>query len=83
MKSLRISIIIMLFPTFMLAQQKTYWNHPGKQQVDSYKDQLSHISNDTTKMYLCREIGMYYQEIQRDSSLFYFQQSLLFAQNLK
>jgi len=67
----------------MLAQQKTYWNHPGKQQVDSYKDQLSHISNDTTKMYLCREIGMYYQEIQRDSSLFYFQQSLLFAQNLK
>ncbi len=83
MKLIRIILIMILFtPALLIAQQKTYWRHPSKQQVDSFKNQLNH-TNDTTRMYLCREIGMYYQEIQRDSSLYFFQQSLLFAQKLK
>jgi signal transduction histidine kinase len=75
--------MILMLPTIMIAQKKSYWQQPGKEQVDVYRTKLNHINNDTMQMYLCREIGMYYQEIQRDSSLYFFQQSLLLAQRLK
>ena len=82
MRLLKLLILIMLLPSIIIAQQYTYWQQPSKEQADSLKIQLGHVHDDTIRMYLCREIGFYYQEIQRDSSLYYSQQSLFLAKKL-
>jgi signal transduction histidine kinase len=82
MRLLKLLILIIFLPSIIIAQQYTYWQQPSKEQADSLKIQLGHVHDDTIRMYLCREIGFYYQEIQRDSSLYYSQQSLFLAKKL-
>jgi len=73
-----------LFTTeFGLAQKNPYWIEPSRHQADSLRALLMQINNDSTRMYICRELGFYYDEIQRDSSLYYYRQQLLLAQKLK
>jgi len=83
MKPLIKIFLLLLFPAFSKAQQNPYWQEPTRDQADSFRTAISHENNDTTRMYLYRELGLYYQEVQRDSSLYFFQQHLLIAQKLK
>jgi signal transduction histidine kinase len=78
-------LILLCFFTaeFALAQKNPYWIEPSRHQADSLKALLTQINNDSTRMYICRELGFYYDEIQRDSSLYYYKQQLLLAQKLK
>src|SRR5665213_1345307 len=83
MKFLIKIILLFLSPLFTAAQQNSYWQEPNQEQADSFRVVLQHIQNDTTRMYLYRGLGRYYQEVQRDSSLYFFQQQLLLAKQLK
>ena len=83
MKPLIKIFLLLLFPVISKAQQNPYWQEPTRDQADSFRTAISHENNDTTRMYLYRELGLYYQEVQRDSSLYFFQQHLLIAQKLK
>jgi len=83
MKCLIKIILLFLSPLFTAAQQNSYWQEPNQEQADSFRVVLQHIQNDTTRMYLYRELGLYYQEVQRDSSLYFFQQQLLLAKQMK
>jgi hypothetical protein len=38
--------MILMLPTIMIAQKKSYWQQPGKEQVDVYRTKLNHINND-------------------------------------
>ena len=83
MKFLIKIILLFLSPLFAVAQQNSYWQEPSQGQADSFRIVLQHTQNDTTRMYLSRGLGLYYQEVQRDSSLYFFQQQLLLAKQLK
>src|SRR3954467_4721369 len=76
-------MLLLLLPVFLKAQQNPYWQEPTKTQADSLRNLLQNSSNDSLRMYLSRQLGLYYQEIQRDSSLYFFEQQLLLAQKLK
>lgn len=68
---------------FCFAQNNQYWKEPSRHQADSLRALLMQIKNDSMRMYIFRELGFYYDEIQRDSSLYYYKQQLLLAQKLK
>jgi len=73
-----------LFSTgFGFAQKNPYWTEPSRHQADSLRELLTQINNDSTQLYICRELGFYYDEIQRDSSLYFYKRQLLLAQKLK
>jgi hypothetical protein len=83
MKSFIKVILILLLPVFLMAQQNPYWQEPTKTQADSLRNLLQNSSNDSLRMYSSRQLGLYYEEINRDSSLYFFEQQLLLAQKLK
>ncbi|MBD0378361.1 MAG: hypothetical protein ICV51_22370, partial [Flavisolibacter sp.] len=51
--------------------------------MDSLKKVLTSSANDTVKMYVNRQIGMYYQEINRMTALGYFEEMLKLARKTK
>jgi two-component system, NtrC family, sensor kinase len=75
-------LFIYLLPHFATAQQNPYWQEPSRVQADSLRAVFNHTGNDSIRMYVCRELGLYYQEINRDSSLYFYQKQLLLAQKL-
>ena len=66
----------------ILAQEYTYFVQFSNRQVDSIKTLIVTSANDTMRMKYSRYIGLYYQEINRDSSLKYTLQQLQKAQEL-
>ncbi len=76
-------MLLLLLPAFLKAQQNPYWQEPTKTQADSLRNLFQNSGNDSLRMYSFRQLGLYYQEINRDSSLYFFEQQLLVAQKLK
>lgn len=64
------------------AQQDPYVENWTDSQVDSLRMVLSHTANDTMGMRISRSIGWHYQEINRDSSLYFHEQELALARKL-
>ena len=86
MKSYYLYIFIssfLLLPLYNRAQNNPYWQEPSRGQVDSLKKILTVTTNDTMKMYLNREIGLYYQEINRPVALRYYENMLKLARKTK
>jgi two-component system NtrC family sensor kinase len=82
---LKFFFIILFFylsPLFTAAQQNPYWQEPSRVQADSLRVVFENTSNDSIRMYVCRELGLYYQEINRDSSLYFYKNQLSLAQKL-
>ena len=75
--------LLLLLPVSSMSQQSRYWKFLDKNQADSFRIALEHENNDTSLIYLNWKLGWYYQEIQRDSSLYFFQQQLSLSQKLK
>ena len=69
-------LLFILLPVFVLAQ-------PGQKQLDNLHLTLKNAANDTIRMDVYLQLGSYYSEINRDSSLFYYEHSLPIAQKLK
>src|SRR5437773_4114384 len=76
-------VLLLSFPLFSDAQQNPYWQEPNRVQADSFRVIFQKTSNDSLRMYCCRELGLYYQEINSDSSLYFYEQQLVFAQKLE
>ncbi len=67
----------------LFAQEQTYFVQLTNKQADSVKVLFRTSNKDTVRMKLARTLGLYYQEINRDSSLHYTLQQLQLAQKLQ
>jgi two-component system, NtrC family, sensor kinase len=76
MKSLIKIASLLLLPVLAGAQAPQY-------KLDSLHNALLHAGNDTIRMDICANISDYYSESNRDSSLYFMDQSLAIAQKLK
>ena len=73
----------MLLSFCSVAQNNPYWQEPTRKQVDSLKTVLAASTNDSVSMYLNRQLGMYYQEINRMAALTYYEEMLKLARKIK
>ncbi|MDB5278357.1 MAG: hypothetical protein JWR61_3312 [Ferruginibacter sp.] len=73
----------LLLPFYNNAQNNPYWQEPSREQVDSLKKMLTVSTNDTLKMYVDREIALYYQESNRPAALQYYEEMLTLARKTK
>jgi two-component system, NtrC family, sensor kinase len=76
MKNLVKLSLILILPVFLSAQ-------PQETQLESLQRSLKNAPNDTIKMDVYLNLALYYNEINRDSSLFYLAKGLPIAQKLK
>ena len=82
MKPLVKIILFLLLSTFARSQQTLYNTKQLKNKLDSLQLVLKNAPNDTLRMIIYGELGLYYMEIKRDSALYWFEQKLLLAKNL-
>ena len=68
-------VFFVLFPVVLKAQTQP-------SQLDSLQQELKNSANDTVRMNLYDGLGWYYAEINRDSSLSYFEKALPIARKL-
>ena len=73
----------MLLSYCSVAQNNPYWQEPTRIQVDSLKKVLAASTNDSITMYINRQLGMYYQEINRMAALTYYEEMLKLAKKTK
>jgi hypothetical protein len=72
---LKLSLLLML-PAFITAQ-------PEETQLESLQTNLENAANDTIRMDVYLNLALYYNEINRDSALFYLANGLPLAQKVK
>jgi two-component system, NtrC family, sensor kinase len=78
-----VGVFFILLPFYIRAQNNPYWQEPTRIQADSLKEVLAISKNDTVKLYINRQLGMYYQEINRSAALSYFEEMLKLAKKTK
>ncbi len=83
MKLLLKIFFTLLIPAFATAQQGLYFETWSNKQADSLRMELHRTSNDTMRMFIYRCLGFHYQEINRDSSLYFHEQQLAIARRLQ
>jgi len=71
MKSITKTVLLLFFPVLSIAQEKY---------IDSLKSVYRNTSTDSVRYVAGRAIYYYYEELNRDSALFYAEQNLLLAQ---
>ncbi len=74
--------LLCLLPTFCMAQIDPTWGYVSAQQADSLKRSLQTEKNDTLKLAAYRSLGFYYQDIKRDSGVYFHEQQLALAKKL-
>ena len=82
MKSFVKISLLCLIPIFSAAQTDPTWGYLTSQQVDSLKRNVESEKNDTLRMAAYRSLGFYYQDIKRDSGLYFHEQQLALAKKL-
>jgi two-component system, NtrC family, sensor kinase len=82
MKSFVKIFLLCLIPAFSMAQIDPTWGYVTAQQADSLKRSVLTESNDTLKMAAYRSLGFYYQDIKRDSGLYFHEQQLVLSKKL-
>src|SRR5258706_1311042 len=78
-----IFFLMLLTSLSSAAQNNSYWQEPTRIQVDSLKKVLAASTNDFGTMYIIRQLGMYYQEINRMAALTYYEEMLKLAKKTK
>ncbi len=76
-------MLLLLCPAFSMAQQSVYGEEHTKEQMDSLRLVLKNTSNDTLRMGIARSFCFYYMEVKRDSALYFVEQQLVLAKQLK
>src|SRR6056297_1543330 len=82
-KIMAILFFIVFIPLMVYGQKNPYWQEPTAADVDSLKIVLQSTDNDSLKMYMNRQLGMYYQEVNRFTALSYFETQLNLAKMLR
>ncbi|MCB0283653.1 MAG: SpoIIE family protein phosphatase [Calditrichaeota bacterium] len=82
MKILHKLLLLFVLVNYATAQQNVIWEEPSEKDASDFRVALKKENNDSLKMYYSRQLGLYYQEIQRDSALYYFRQQLQLAKQL-
>ena len=73
---------IIIIPALSGSQENPYWQEPTLTQSDSLKKVLAGTKSDTVKMYVHRQLGIYYQEMNRPVALVHFNEQLKIAKDL-
>ena len=76
-------ILLLLLPFLTNSQVNPLYIQPQPYQLDSLMSIYKNTNNDTTRMEMCRDLGYYYHERNKDSALYFHQQQLLLAKQLK
>ncbi len=71
-----IVLLALLTSLSSASQTNPYWQEPSRLQADSLTKVLQASKNDTVNMYINRQLGMYYQEINRMAALNYYEEML-------
>jgi signal transduction histidine kinase len=79
---IKISLLLFL-PVFSIAQQNPYWEEWNKEQIDSLRLIWYNTTNDTLRMEVARRLGLYYHERNWDSGLYFNEQQVALARQLK
>ncbi len=74
--------LLALLPLLSTAQIDPTWGYVTAQQADSLKSSLLTEKNDTLKLAAYRSLGFYYQDIKRDSGLYFHEQQLELSKKL-
>jgi signal transduction histidine kinase len=74
--------ISLVLSCWCAAQQNPYWKEPTRAQLDSLKRLLGSTTNDSVRMQANRQLGLYYQEIDRPSAMAYYEELLRLARKL-
>ncbi|TVQ07462.1 MAG: hypothetical protein EA359_00115, partial [Balneolaceae bacterium] len=85
MKILKISVVLLflaIIPLEAFGQHNPYWQRPTPAEADSLKMVLQSSENDSLKMYINRQLGLHYSEINRFIALEYLKVQLELAQSL-
>jgi len=85
MKIIKISIalfFIVTIPLMVFGQQNPYWQEPTAAEADSLKTVLQSTDNDSLKMYINLQLGLYYTERSRFTALEYYKAQLELAKRL-
>jgi len=85
MKFIKISALLFFFaiiPLEAFSQNNPYWQRPTPAEADSLKMVLQSSENDSLKMYINRQLGLYYSERNRFIALEYLNAQLELAQTL-
>ena len=82
-KSKTVLFFILIIPLMTLGQNNPYWQEPTAAEADSLKMMLQSTDNDSVKMHVNRQLGLYYSERNRFAALEYFEAQLQLAKTLK
>jgi len=84
MKQFKKILFFLLIPVFVKAQQDPFVEMWSNKQIDSLREEWKHTAgNDTMRMRIARSLGWYYQEMNRDSSIYFQSIQLELARKLK
>jgi signal transduction histidine kinase len=83
MKHILKIFFLVLVPFFLNAQNNPYWDNPKPEEISSMRTAFNTEGNDSTRMYLGKRLGLYYFELNTDSSLYYLESELFLAKKLK
>ena len=74
-------LLLLLSPSFLMAQNAMY-EEPTKKQADSLRIEFQILKNDTIRINICKKLGLYYQETNIDSSIYFHNHELRLAKQL-
>ncbi|MDZ4793508.1 MAG: ATP-binding protein [Bacteroidota bacterium] len=85
MKSALKILLLLLLPCGLSAQTGTFYDYHyySQKRVDSLHLLFKNTRNDTVKMAVCRDLGLYYGESNADSAFYFQSLQLKIAENLK
>ena len=83
MKQILKIFFLLIFPSILNAQHNPYWNNPRPEEISKMRTAFNHEVNDSTRMYLGKRLGLYYFEVNTDSSLYFLENELVLAKKLK
>jgi len=77
-----LALQLLLLPAFATGQN-SFYKTVSREQADSLRNELKSIKNDTIQMLWCRDLSIYYSEINYDSSLYFGEQVLQLSRKFK
>ncbi len=83
MKQILKIFFLVFIPAVLNAQKNPYWDNPKPEEISSMRTAFNNEGNDSARMYLGKRLGLYYFELNTDSSLYYLEGELFLARKLK
>ena len=83
MKQILKIFFLLIFPSILNAQHNPYWDNPRPEEISKMRTAFNNEVNDSTRMYLGKRLGLYYFEVNTDSSLYFLENELVLAKKLK